>query len=376
MSLLTRYRSLNASFRPVLVWHLGVDAGFFAEYSAMIGAMIYCLEHHWQFRLYSRDATFGVGRGWTDFFEPFCEEETAPFHHRYNLYASRSWREIWHRPAPERKRLAKWKLKLAVLHAVGNVKSLLTYHHRVRLSHNVHFDATRHIRIPELDIDGDYCHAFSRMVEITWHFNAETAAVYERLKAELKLPADYVGCQLRGGDKVTEAAPIAPEQFAARLQREAPDAPVFVLSDDYALYRRFVAAAPTRPCYTLCQPTEAGYVNSQFRAAGGEGKRQQMQRFLTSMQLLKDSSLFLGSITPGPSLFLLKLRLHAADARLPADDTPLHADDAPLPADDAHSQPAIPRRGLAIDCPPERIYEATISPVAHRSEIADETLHQ
>lgn len=346
MSLLSRYRQLNASYRPVLVWHLGVDAGFFAEYTAMIGAMLYCLERHWQFRLYSRDATFGVGQGWTDFFDLFCEEETAAFHHRYNLYASRPWRYILQRPAAERKRLAKWKLKLTVLHAVGNAKSLLTYHHRVRLSHNVHFDATKHFHIPELDIDGDYCHAFSRMVEITWHFNAETTAVYQRLKAELQLPGDYVSCQLRGGDKVTETALIAPEQIAERLQSEAPNAPVFVLSDDYALYRRFVEAATPRPCFTLCQPTEAGYDNSQFRADGGEAKRQQMMRFLTSMQLLMDSRLFLGSITSGPSLFVHKLRLH---------------------------DPV--RRSIAIDCPPHRILEATMLPIAERSRIADETLN-
>jgi hypothetical protein len=29
----TRYQQLNRSFRPVMVYHLGIDAGFFAEYT-------------------------------------------------------------------------------------------------------------------------------------------------------------------------------------------------------------------------------------------------------------------------------------------------------------------------------------------------------
>ena len=57
-----RYRQVNESFPRKLIWRVGQQAGFFAEYSAMLGAMIYCLDHRLQLQLYSADANFGTGK--------------------------------------------------------------------------------------------------------------------------------------------------------------------------------------------------------------------------------------------------------------------------------------------------------------------------
>ena len=57
-----------------MIFHLGIDAGFFTEYTYMLHAMLYCLQHKIQFKLYSDDANFGWEKGWTDCFVPFCEE--------------------------------------------------------------------------------------------------------------------------------------------------------------------------------------------------------------------------------------------------------------------------------------------------------------
>lgn len=56
-----------------MIFHLGIDAGFFTEYTYMLHAMLYCLQHKIQFKLYSDDANFGWEKGWTDCFVPFCE---------------------------------------------------------------------------------------------------------------------------------------------------------------------------------------------------------------------------------------------------------------------------------------------------------------
>lgn len=340
LSYTERYKRLNASFKPVLVWHLGIDAGFFAEYSAMLCAMIFCLEHRWQFRLYSADANFGHNAGWTDYFQPFCPQETAPFHHRYNLYALRSWGELLRQPAAQRRRLLTWKLKLSLRHSIGNLLALKAYGHRVRLSHHVHFRPDKHFSIPELDIDGDYYAAFSRMVDVTWHFNDTMQATCHRLQAELCLPQAFAGCQVRGGDKITETALLPPERYAAILQREGCGRDVFVLTDDYAIFTRLQAAAPEMHFYTLCEPDEAGYVNSDFTRTAVALKQRRMERFLTSMETLRHARPFVGSITPGPSLFILKLR---------------YPD------------------GIAIDCPRERQHEAMMLPIAGRSRIANAT---
>ena len=74
VDLLNKYKELNESYKPILVYHVGIDAGFFSEFNDLIFMILYCLEHKIQFKLYSDDANFGIEKGWQDYFEPFCEE--------------------------------------------------------------------------------------------------------------------------------------------------------------------------------------------------------------------------------------------------------------------------------------------------------------
>jgi len=65
---LVDYQKLNDSFKPTLVFHLGVEAGFFSEFNNMVLAMLYCLHHAIRFVLYSDNANFKVGKGWDNHF--------------------------------------------------------------------------------------------------------------------------------------------------------------------------------------------------------------------------------------------------------------------------------------------------------------------
>ena len=69
--LATKYRLLNSSFKKTMIYHIGIDAGFFTEYTYMLHAMLYCLQHKIQFKLYSDDANFGWEKGWEDCFVTF-----------------------------------------------------------------------------------------------------------------------------------------------------------------------------------------------------------------------------------------------------------------------------------------------------------------
>ena len=42
--LATKYRLLNSSFKKTMIYHIGIDAGFFTEYTYMLHAMLYCLQ--------------------------------------------------------------------------------------------------------------------------------------------------------------------------------------------------------------------------------------------------------------------------------------------------------------------------------------------
>ena len=85
------YRRVNASFRKRMVYRIGVDCGFFVEMNYMVNAILYCLTHRIRFQLYSENANFGTGIGWTEYFLPFCEEVHEKFHKKYNFHRLPSW---------------------------------------------------------------------------------------------------------------------------------------------------------------------------------------------------------------------------------------------------------------------------------------------
>lgn len=320
-----RYQDVNASFRHVLVYHIGTDTGFFTELSGLIHAMLFCLERHLQLRLYSDDANFGVSRGWTDYFLPFCPEVHEAFHSRLNHYRAPSWRQILREtPARQWRSLVSWKTKLQVKDWRGQLAARRAYGQPTWLSHHVGTDCFRHYRIPELGIEADYLQAFRSLVPVVWHLNEETRAQVDALKRGLALPPHYMGCQIRGGDKVTESDFIPPSRYIARFRKLQADH-VFVLTDDYELFRQLLRQAPDIHWHTLCQPDERGYVNSQFSGRQGEGKRRQMERFFASMELLMQCDRFVGSIAPAPSHFLIKLKLPDAE---PIDCPPAEAAEA------------------------------------------------
>lgn len=341
-----RYIALNRSFRPTLVYHVGIDTGFFTELSSLVHAALFCAERHLQLKLYSDDANFRAERGWTDYFEPFCEEVHEPFHARLNHYSGLSWRQILvESPARQWLRFTKWKLKLWALDLRGRQLARRAYGQPTWLSHHVGTHCFRPYHVPELGIcgaEGDYLSAFRRMATILWQLNGPMRREVDALKSGVELESGYMGCQIRGGDKITESDFIPPAVYAARLRRLGARC-VFVLTDDYALFEQLQQLEPSIRWRTLCQPSERGYVNGQFTRVQGEAKRAQMARFFASMELLLASARFVGSITPAPSHFLLKMKLPDAEP---------------------------------IDCPPDRAAQAVMHRIGYRAALAHQYLQE
>ena len=139
------YRKVNESYHRRLIYHAGIDCGYFVELNYMINAMLYCLEHGLRFQIYFdalssaghpprglSTSQFSVlslsprahkhsprglpGEGWTEFFLPFCTEVHEPFHRRYNFHRPPSWRRIIRNTLRERSfRFVVWKLKTMLL---------------------------------------------------------------------------------------------------------------------------------------------------------------------------------------------------------------------------------------------------------------------
>ncbi len=311
-----RYRRVNKSYPRKLIWRVGQQAGFFAEYSAMLCAMIYCLDHRLQLQLYSANANFGTGRGWGEYFRPFCKEVEDAFHEHYNVGAAPSWghllRTAWQQRSP---RLLLWKCRQLYTSWKGRMIARRLYGEHVLLSDSVKSDHQKKYDFPELGLHGSFLEMFRAMAKITWRMNEETLHAVEDIIAETGLQGEsYVGCQVRGGDKVTESQLIGSDEIARNLLSVSNGEPVMVLTDDYRLFADLQRRYPETAWRTLCTPAEQGYVNSAFTKTSPEEKHAQMVRFLATMQLLMDSRLFVGSITTGPSVFLMKMKYPAVKA--------------------------------------------------------------
>ena len=314
------YRKVNESFRRILIYHVGVDCGLFVEINYMVNAMLYCLARRIRFQLYSDDANFGTGEGWREYFLPFCEEVHEPFHRQYNFHRPPSWRRIL-KLCRRQKTLGPivWKLKSILKTIKGRVIALLTYREYVLFAQDVPDNPDHHYCISELGINGCYYEAYGILARMIWRLQPDILYQAAILKDKLLLPSLYDGIHIRGGDKITETELINGMRMMQILHPKSGSC-VFVLTDDYRQYQDLQANYPDVRFLTLCQPEERGYLHKAFSQKSLKNRHKAIIRLLISVDLLLHSRSFVGSITTGPSAFVLKQR--AADPHVQAVDCP------------------------------------------------------
>lgn len=335
----TSYRRVNETFRRRMVCRIGVDCGLFVEMSYMVNAMLYCLAHHIKFQLYSDDANFGTGQGWTEYFQPFCEEVHETFHKRFNFHRRPSWYRVMRLCGSQKsmKPIA-WKLKSIQNTLAGRLMAFRAYHEYVLFAQDVPPKPEQHYNIPELGIDSDYTSTFALLSRMIWRLQPEVLSLEEVYKNGLSLPSSYSGVQIRGGDKATETHLVDGKIIIQKLSLQNGDC-LFILTDDYRQFLKAKADFPQLRLLTLCQPYERGYHHRQFCQEGPQSKKDAINRLIISVDLLLSSHSFAGSIITGPSVFILKLRI----------DDPL---------------------AQAVDCPKEGLTSALQLPVYVRSIIS------
>ena len=104
----------------------------------MLNAMIYCLSRRIQFQIYSADANFGTGIGWTEYFQPFCKEVHEAYHAKYNFHRPPSWKQVLKEVLKQHSlKMGGWKTKMIVKTMVGRIIGLWTYHEKVLLSQDI-----------------------------------------------------------------------------------------------------------------------------------------------------------------------------------------------------------------------------------------------
>ncbi|ADQ79466.1 hypothetical protein Palpr_1320 [Paludibacter propionicigenes WB4] len=321
---LNDYQRLNKSFSKKLIFHLGTGSGFFSEYNNMIKAMAYCLQHKIQFVLYSADASFVYEKGWQDFFDSFTEEVTDSFHSQYNKrFLERSITRSFAKYV--RGLLVTLKYRKTYGHLLQYslfyqepqvVKDLKKEHGFDYFTYDLwssfqEMDVTKRIEIPGL-YKGTIFDLMKQLDKLIWQFNEHTEAEVQKLIDGQKLPVNYFGMQIRGGDKFMENSLLDYKLYFQTLIRKKKSFvdtnAVFVLTDDYRIIDNINAVFPQFQIYTLCSKEERGYFNESFKSETDDERKAKIIRLFASIQILANSAFFIGTESANPGKYL-KLRL-------------------------------------------------------------------
>lgn len=317
---LSTYQKVNNSFRKKLIYHSGIDCGFFVELNYMLNAMLYCLEKGYRFQLYSDDANYGTGTGWTEYFAPFCKEVHESFHRQFNLHRPPSWLRIikivMRTKSPS---FIVWKLKLTVKSLIGHGLAYRAYGEYVRLSQDLASNSNKNYHIPALGLQCSYTEAYGMLARMIWQPQTELQEKIADAKNRLSIPQVYSGIQIRGGDKAQEARLITGKRLIEALHPKDGDC-IFALADNYLQLDIVRSEFPQLHILSLCQPHESGYYHQEFDLLAPQEKKESIIRLLTSVDILLRSKDFRGTITSGPSVFIMKVR--AGEPSVTAIDCP------------------------------------------------------
>lgn len=273
----------------------------------MIEIMMYCLENNIQLRLYSQDSNFGFKDGWSDYFQPFCEEVHDKFHSYVNFHKRQTLSSIWNFRAESESPTLKWKLKLDFYHLCGKIikffrNDIQYFSQDIRAK--IDF-LNKNYSFPGLGFEGNYVESFKLLDSIVWQFNSATRQAINKIIEELSLPVGYISCQIRGGDKCIEHSLHSVDFYLENIKKISDIKNVFVLTDDYNVLKLLRSKAPEYNWFSFCESSENGYYNREFSKMNPVKKKEKMMRFFASIELLKNSELFLGTITSNPSRYIM-----------------------------------------------------------------------
>lgn len=278
--------------RPQLIYHLGVDAGFFSEYNNMLLCLVYCLENNLRFSIYSRDANFKEKKGWEDFFLPFCEEETCLLHSLINKrpgeYYQKKIFNIIHR--------LMIKIGRQLLPNTLLMSDLWNQARSLDIHKNYTFSS--------IGLSGDLREVCRELIKLTWVYSPKVQREIEMLRASLMLPNKYIGLHIRSGDKFIEASKQAEDSYIKKAIELGDCRNAFVLTDDYSVLETLLRKYPEWHFYTLCEEEERGYYHKEFSKQSNQTKAKLLIRLFASMDIISEAEFFIGTFSSNPGMFL------------------------------------------------------------------------
>ena len=298
------YRRINEAFPKKLAYHLGSRSGFFAEYVNMLQAIVYCLQNNIQFQLYSKDANFATHHGWTDFFEPFCVEQTCPLHRILNPRF----------PSPK----FKFKLRKACAPTLKMLSKCdhLGYEIWEGLRANDFDDP--HLSIHSLKREGSAIEVYSEISNMIWNLKAPVKEKINTIRGSLELPPEYGALHIRSGDKIKEAQPYPLGAYMDKLKKHTDAKDIFVMTDDYDNISQLIKDYPNQRFHTLENESQSGYHHRVNKRRTTEEKQLDYLNLLAGIETAVDSAAYIGTFSSSVSTFI----------RLQMDNNKCHALDA------------------------------------------------
>ena len=308
------YGVLNQSFKKRLVFHLGIDGGFFSEYNNMILAILYCLQNKICFSLYSKNANFRIKNGWNDYFLPFCEEDLNDNHIKFNyrMPFSRTKKTnsevqdyyINHLINPFKDSLDPFRDWMKRKFYFGNSTPFNYFTYNLWSKFRSYDMTSKHFYIPELGIDGDLQTACSILVNFTWKYNSSIHEKVDRLINSIDLPEEYIGMHIRRGDKQIEFNSFDIDEYIKKAESISSIRNAFILTDDFGVIKALQKHYANWRFYTLCGEDETGYLHKQFLTQNLEFKQKGLIKLFSSIDILYQSNLFIGTFSSNPGMFL------------------------------------------------------------------------
>ena len=286
MELLEKYQQLNEGFHRKLIHHFGTGNGFYSELNSLLFSTLFCLQNRLKLELYSKDAPFTFGNGWTEYFEPFCPE------FKNDYIGKRISRDYINN---HRDKHICYLYKLFTRNDILN--DIYWYCRSGWFEHS-------HFFIPELGIDGDLRQAMKVIIPIVYRFNDKYTAIINNFIENLNLPDEYISLHVRAGDKVTERKLITPQDYLEKAKMHSNCQNIFVATDDYRIFEQLRDNNPEYNFYTSASPEDLGNNTDLFFKSSQENIRRNLIELFASIEIFLKSKLFIGTYSSNPGLFV------------------------------------------------------------------------
>lgn len=286
MDIVEKYQQLNESYSRKLIHHFGTGNGFYSELNSLLFTTLFCLQNKLRLELYSKDAAFTFGNGWTEYFEPFCPE------FKNNFIGKRISRDYINN---HRDKHICYLYKIITRNDILN--DIYWYCRSGWFEHS-------HFHIPELEINGDIRQAMRVIIPIVYRFNSRYTSIIDRFIQELNLPNKYISIHIRTGDKISERDLIKPQNYIEKAKKLSDCHNIFVATDDYRVYEELRNNNPDYTFFTSTSPKDRGNNTELFFTTSQENIRRNLIELFASIEVFLKSKLFIGTYSSNPGLFV------------------------------------------------------------------------